>query len=124
MDTNINKLNDVINEIKTTVDGIEGVGVVSPDGLVIVSSFENETLDEEQIAAYTASFLTNSEKTMKYFNKGTPEMLIIKSKEGFIIASSLGEDIGYLVIVTNERVKLGLLMLMMKSLKDKVHDII
>ena len=124
MNTNISKLNEVINEIKTSIEGIEGIGIVSPDGLIIVSSFSNEAVDEEQIAAYTASFLSGSEKTMQYFNKGVPEIFIVKSKEGLVIASSVGENVGYIIIVTNEKVKLGMLMIMMKTLRNKISNIL
>ncbi len=124
METKISRLNEIIQEVKATVEGIEGIGVVSPDGLVIVSSFDNELLDEEKIAAYTASFLSNSEKILSTFNKGPTEMLIIKSQDGFVISTQLSQDMGYLIIVTGKSAKLGLVMIMLKSLKKKIETTI
>jgi len=100
------------------VKGIMGSMVVAPDGMVIASDLAVQTPDEV-LGAMAASVATTIAKSLERMNQGKLHQAMLDATEGKIFISEVG--IGYLVVVTNKDVNVGLVRVEMRGASERLR---
>ncbi len=101
--------------------GLEGVSLVSLDGLPIASVLKSG-MEEDRIAAMSAAILSLGERVSEELAKGALEQITIKGTNGYVILTGVGEN-AVLVTLADNNVKLGLLLIEIKKTQDKLRGI-
>jgi len=112
----------ILLAVQRRIPEIEGLVLVTRDGLPIASSLHNGT-DEDQISAMTAASLSLSERVVIELKRGTMEQVIITGSDGLIIIRNAGEY-AVLVAIVQIKAKLGLVLLDMRRSADKLSELI
>lgn len=107
-------LTEIIQKFVTTTPDIEGVALVTPDGLSLTAVLPT-SMDEERTAAMSAAMLSLGEKIAQELSRGIVERILIEGEKGFSVMVSCGEDAVLLVLAVKEA-KQGLLFLEIKRL--------
>jgi predicted regulator of Ras-like GTPase activity (Roadblock/LC7/MglB family) len=112
----------ILLEVQRRIPDIEGIAVVTRDGLPIASLLHSDN-DEDQISAMTAASLSLSERVVIELKRGIMEQVIITGSDGLIVIRNAGE---YAVLVAIVRIntKLGLVLFDMKRAADKLSGMI
>jgi len=114
---------DEILEVLTQVPGILGCLIVGKDGLVITQSGQIN-LDVDFLGATTADFFTSAEGMMgEKFNQGTLGVMTIEAAEGNFILQSINE-VTFLLVLTHQKVNLGLLRWEIRAAAEKLKDVL
>jgi len=100
--------------------GLEGVIIVSSDGLEMASYFNNDG-DADLISAYTASLLSILQGILKNIGKEGFREMIINSEGGSIAIKDLGDDLS-LVCITPKGYKMGSLVVSLKQFMKEIED--
>ncbi|TFF89222.1 MAG: hypothetical protein EU549_01360 [Promethearchaeota archaeon] len=114
-----NKVKNIIDEFKRSVPYIEGILVVSAEGLTIYSSLKYT--DEEHIAAITATLVSLGINTTRSLNKGDLNSVFVKGADGYILLGEIKQSI-VIAVVTREDVKIGVLLWELKKVKQKLIE--
>lgn len=112
----------VLREVQSRIPDLEGLAVVTRDGLPIASALYTST-DEDRISAMTAASLSLSERVVLELDRGIMEQLIISGSNGLVIVRDAGEH-AVLVGIARVGAKLGLVLLDMKRAAKKLADMI
>ena len=112
----------VLREVQSRIPDLEGLAVVTRDGLPIASALYTST-DEDRISAMTAASLSLSERVVLELDRGVMEQLIISGSNGLVIIRDAGEH-AVLVGIARVGAKLGLVLLDMKRAAKKLADMI
>ena len=112
----------ILLEIQRRIPDIEGVAIVTRDGLSIASLLHSES-DEDQISAMTAASLSLSERVVIELKRGIMEQVIISGSDGLIVIRNAGEY-AVLVAIVHIKAKLGLVLLDMKRASEKLSVLI
>ena len=111
--TSTEKLDNLIlNFIKST-SGVEGVALISPDGLPLATNLP-ESMDEERVAAISAAMLSLAERISKELERGDVERVFVEGDLGYGILTSCGED-AVLLVLASKAAKQGMLLLAIKK---------
>ncbi len=113
---------EVLKKMKSENPDIEALSVVSLDGLPI-SSLLPEEAEEDRIAALSATILSLGERSAEELKKGTLEQAYVKGTDGYVIVQSV-KNIAALMVVTNNKAKLGMVMLSVKKGLQEISQII
>ncbi len=116
------KINDVLHTLMSTNSAIEGVALVTSDGLMI-SSYLSENMDEDRISAMSAALLSLSERAVEELEKGVPEQVTVKGSSGYIVLTAAGEE-AVLTVTTNTSAKLGLLYMDIKKTAKTLKSVL
>lgn len=103
----------LLDESKARIADIEGLLLVTRDGLPIAATELAETTDEDRMSAMTAASLNLAERVVMELAKGNLKELIIKGDKGLVILIQAGEE-AVLTATTSTDAKLGLILLEMK----------
>ncbi len=114
-------LEKVLKDLRAIGD-IEASAIVSRDGLLIAADIP-QNVNAEAFAAMTATMLGAAETASSELGKGIPERVIVESNAGKIIATGAGGK-ALLVVMTNPKATLGLVLLEMSKAKEKIKDIL
>jgi predicted regulator of Ras-like GTPase activity (Roadblock/LC7/MglB family) len=114
-------INEALQSLMASNSSIEGVALVTSDGLMISSKLP-EGMDEDRISAMSAALLSLSERAVEELEKGTPEQVTIKGDKGYIILTSAGEE-AVLTATTTTDAKLGLVYMDIKKAAKKLIEI-
>jgi predicted regulator of Ras-like GTPase activity (Roadblock/LC7/MglB family) len=118
----VGEIEAVLKGVRTRVPDIEGLAVVTRDGLPIASALYTNT-DEDRISAMTAASLSLSERVVFELERGLMEQVIITGSNGLIIIRDAGEH-AVLVAMTRVKAKLGLVLLDIKRAAEKLSGLI
>ena len=116
------QIETILKELLINNSEIKLASVVSVEGLPIVSIIP-KNVDETHISAMTATLLTLGERATSEMKKGYLNEIIVKAKEGYIIVVSAGMN-AVLVITTNNRCKLGLILFECKKACKKISKLL
>jgi Uncharacterized distant relative of homeotic protein bithoraxoid len=117
---NMDRYSQILQElIKNT--GLEGACLVSADGLPI-SSVLKPGMEEDRLAAMSAAILSLGERVAEELAKGTLEQITIKGQNGYVILTGVGTD-AVMVVLANNNVKLGLLLMEIKKTQEKLREL-
>ena len=112
----------ILREVQSRIPDLEGLAVVTRDGLPIASALYSST-DEDRISAMTAASLSLSERVCMELERGIMEQVIITGSNGLIIIRDSGEH-AVLVGIARIDAKLGLVLLDMKTAAKKLAKMI
>ncbi|VEP13575.1 Diacylglyceryl transferase [Hyella patelloides LEGE 07179] len=107
-------LNEIIQKFVTSISGIEGAALVTPDGLSLVSVLPS-SMDEERTAAMSAAILSLGERIGQELVRGLVARIVVEGEKGYSVMVSCGRDAVLLVLASKET-KQGLLFLEIKRL--------
>jgi predicted regulator of Ras-like GTPase activity (Roadblock/LC7/MglB family) len=117
---NMDRYSQILQElIKNT--GLEGVCLVSADGLPI-SSVLKPGMEEDRIAAMSAAILSLGERVAEELAKGALEQITIKGHDGYVILTGVGND-AVMVVLADNNAKLGLLLVEIKKAQEKLREL-
>ena len=112
MAINSQKLGYILTNFVSTTTDVEGVAVVTPDGLPLASSLPGG-MDEERVSAMSAAMLSLGDRIGQELARGGIDRIYVEGEKGFSILTSCGEDAVFLVLA-NKAAKQGVLMLEIK----------
>ncbi len=112
MAINSQKLGYILNNFVAGTADVEGVAIVTPDGLPLASSLPG-SMDEERVSAMSAAMLSLGDRIGKELVRGDIDRIYVEGEEGFSILTSCGEEAVFLVLA-NKSAKQGVLMLEIK----------
>ncbi|MHA1167325.1 MAG: roadblock/LC7 domain-containing protein [Candidatus Hodarchaeales archaeon] len=116
------QIEGLLNNVKMRIPDIQGLVVVTKDGLPIAASIDSR-IDEDRISAMTAASLNLAERVVLELNRGIMSEMIIKGNEGLVIIMDAGEE-AVLTGITHSDAKLGLVLLDMKRASRKLSEMI
>ncbi len=106
------KLRGLLFRLNQAVPEIEASAVVSIDGLMLASALPAGTNDDD-VAAIAATLLGLGDRTVQEFRHGSLQQVFVKGEGGYTVITNTGQD-NVLVVVTDEKAKLGLILLQIK----------
>ena len=115
------RLEGILKNLKSVGD-IDSSAIVSRDGLLIASDISS-SVNAEAFAAMTATMVGAAETAAEELGKGLSERVIVECKEGKIIATGAGKE-SLLVVMTNPKANLGLVLLEMKKASERIREIL
>jgi hypothetical protein len=104
------------------IGNIEGLSIVSKDGLVI-SSLLDERFDGETLAAMVATMGGAAETVVGELKIGMPERIVVESQKGKLIAVEAGEN-AILVVLSSPNAPLGMLFIEAKKTAEKIKKLL
>ncbi len=114
-------LEKVLKDLRSVGD-IEASAIVSRDGLLIAADIP-QNINAEAFAAMTATMLGAAETASSELGKGVPDRVIVESNAGKIVATGAGSK-ALLVVMTNPKATLGLVLFEINKAKEKIKDIL
>ena len=123
IDTRIDSIVQVLEESKERITEIDGLLLVTRDGLPIASTKLANTTDEYRMSAMAAAALNLAERVVEELVKGHLKEMVIKGTEGIIIVIQVGEE-AVLTDTTSSDAKLGLILLELKRSAKTVVDML
>jgi uncharacterized protein len=112
MAINSEKLGYILRNFVASTTDVEGVAIVTPDGLPLASSLPSG-MDEERVSAMSAAMLSLGDRIGKELVRGEIDRIYVEGERGFSILTSCGQDAVFLVLA-NKSAKQGVLMLEIK----------
>lgn len=116
------RIEDLLFKIRIRVPDIQGLVVVTKDGLPVASLLV-DGVDEDRISAMTAGSLSLAERVSSELYRGDLGEMIIKGTKGLVVIMDAGEE-AVLTGITSSEAKLGLVLLEMKRVARKLASII
>lgn len=109
---NVEKLNNVLQNLVSGVPDLQGSAIVTPDGLPLATVLPGG-MDEERVAAMSAAMLSLGERIGGELKRGVIDRIFVQGDNGYGILTSCSED-AVLLVLASESAKQGLLMLEIK----------
>jgi len=119
---NIEKLNLVLQDFVSGTSDVQGVALVTPDGLPLASTLPG-AMDEERVSAMSAAMLSLGERIGKELARGIIERIYVEGDKGYGILISCGED-AVLLVLADQKAKQGMLMLEIKRIVSEIKQIL
>ena len=99
---------------------IEGVSLITSDGLVVASMFRQGEFNEDELGAMSAALTGIAERVVEDFNRGQLEQTIVRGPNGYTVAHGIGED-WVLLLITSPRAKLGMIQFNLKAISETIR---
>ncbi len=115
-------LTSVLSELNGTSADIEASAILSTDGLII-SSLLPSNVNEDHVAAMSASMLSLGERTSRELERGELEQVLIKGDLGYVIMTSAGPD-AVLSVLAKSNARLGLIFLDIKRASEAIKPLL
>ncbi len=109
MSTRSERIQEVLNGVRSSSPEVIGAAVVNQDGFIVASVFPNE-VDEDLVGGMAASLLGVGERIAADLMRSDMEQTYVKSPKGYIIINAIDDDSSLVLLVTREA-KLGLIFL-------------
>ncbi|MCB9734942.1 MAG: roadblock/LC7 domain-containing protein [Deltaproteobacteria bacterium] len=109
MSTRVDKLNNILGNLRASSPNIVGAAIVSIDGFVMASVLPSES-DEDVISAMGAAMLGIGERIARELLRGEMEQLFVRGENGYVVLNAAGKE-AILITLTNGKAKLGLVFL-------------
>ncbi len=106
------KLHTILHRFVTTTPDIQGVALITPDGLPLATSLPT-AMDEERVAAMSAVILSMGERIGLELIRGVVERIYVDGEQGPCVLTNCGEDAVFLVLASKQA-KQGILALEIK----------
>jgi len=116
--TDVGKLQQTLQEARTTIPGVEAAAVVSSEGLTIASALPPD-FDEDRLVAVTAAMLDVGQRTRTELDMGQLEQVYVRSTNGYVVIIPAGND-AVLAVILGKDAKLGLVFLNLKRFADQI----
>ena len=112
----------ILKEAEQSVDGIQGVAVVSTDGLPMASAVETK-MEEAELAALASSMLSIGSTAMDNLKKGELDSIYVKCDRGYILLRYSG-PLAVVLFITEEDARLGPLLHELKRTAARLEDML
>ena len=112
----------ILREAEQSVDGIQGVAVVSTDGLPMASAIETK-MGEAELAALASSMLSIGSTAMDNLRKGELDSIYVKCDKGYILLRYSG-PLAVVLFITEENARLGPLLLELKRTATRLEEML
>jgi len=123
METKAQSLEKILDDLKK-VGGIELSAIVSRQGLLMVSKDSNGNLSNEAFAALTATLYMSAESTVLRLKEQKPRSIIVETTEDkHLITFAAGNNALIVVLVGKDGI-IGLILNELKTVAEKVKQII
>lgn len=119
MPINYSALQAVLQEFVTSVSNVQGASIISPDGLALVSSLP-AGMEEERVSAMSAAMLALGERIGRELARGQIERILVEGEKGYAIVSSCTDD-AVLIVLTDDKAKIGVINLEIKQLIGRLQ---
>ena len=107
-----------LNEFLDVSWEVEAAAVVSPDGLPMASALPPD-VEEDRLAAMSASLLTLGERAAHNLNRGELAQVLVEGERGYVLLMAAGPS-AVLVAVTSHDAKVGLVLFEMKKAVESI----
>ena len=111
-DTKAEQLAGALSEFLRCSPEVEAAAVVSFDGLVMAAALP-DGMDEDRLGAMSAALLSLGEQAASGLGRGLLQQLFVEGDEGFVFLMSC-RDQAVLAAITDEQVKIGLVLYEMR----------
>lgn len=118
----LHEIERILQELQARIPDLEGLAVVSKEGLSIASRLFT-TVDEDRVGAMTAASLSLSDRIVLELERGIMHELVITGTDGLVIIRDAGEH-AVLVGIAKPNAKLGLILLDIKRAAGKLAGLI
>ncbi|MFW9830564.1 MAG: roadblock/LC7 domain-containing protein [Candidatus Thorarchaeota archaeon] len=112
----------ILKEAEQGVDGVQGVAVVSTDGLPMANAFDAK-IGEAELAALASSMLSIGSTAMENLKKGELDSIYVKADKGYILLRYSG-PLAVVIFITEENARLGPLMLELKRTAARLEEML
>ena len=113
----------LLEKSKSRISDIEGLLLVTRDGLPIAATKLSDATDEDRMSAMTAASLNLAERVLEELTKGELLEMIIKGTDGLVIVIQAGAE-AVLTATTIPEAKLGLILLELKRTAKSVTELL
>ena len=117
----LEKVNLGIQELVMNQPTINGIALMSKEGLIIQSALDDS--NEDFVAAAGAILYHLGTSTLECLQKGSTDMVFVKGVNGYIIVSAVSRDIIMLVSTSTSEIQIGTLMFEVKEAIKKFGDL-
>jgi uncharacterized protein len=119
---NASMLQDVLQNFVSGTSDVQGIALVSPDGLALASVLPSE-MDEERTAAMSASMLSLGERIGRELARGNIDRIIVEGEKGYGVLVGCGTD-AVLLVLASSALKPGILFLEIKRIVAKLAPLV
>ena len=120
-ETKKEQLEKILQGLKK-VGGVKGSAVISRDGLMIAHDLLGST-DADTFAAMSAAMQGAAETAVSELKQGDLRQIVIESSKGKMVSIGAGKN-AIVVILTEQDINLGLILLEMGKASGRISDII
>lgn len=113
------RIKQQLNELKAEMPEIEGIAVLTKEGLPIASIFS--TIDPAILSAITATLNNVSEKAMEELQKGLLETVIVQGEQGHLVVQGIGTK-AVIAVLASKSAKPGLIYILVNRVSNKLAD--
>lgn len=113
------RIKQQLNELKAEMPEIEGIAVLTKEGLPIASIFS--TIDPAILSAITATLNNVSEKAMEELQKGLLETVIVQGEQGHLVVQGIGTS-AVIAVLASKSAKPGLIYILVNRVSNKLAD--
>lgn len=117
--TNLNK---VLKNLQSGSPDVEASALITEDGLMIASALPQD-LDETGVAGMSATLLNLGTRAAAELRRGDVQEVIVRGEQGYVVMISAGRGV-LLLLVANERAKLGLIFFDMREAINSIKRIL
>ena len=119
---NISMLQDTLQNFVSSTPDVQGVALISPDGLSLSSVLPSQ-MDEERTAAMSASILSLGERIGGELARGNVERIVVRGEKGYSVLVGCGSE-AVLLVLANSSAKKGLLFLETKRVVNQIIQLL
>ncbi len=116
------RINRILQEFVSNTTHVQGVALVTPDGLPLATTLPTQ-MDDERVSAMSAAMLSLGERISSELSRGNIGRIFIEGEQGFGILTSCGDDAVFLVLASHAA-KQGILMLEIRRTVDALRPLL
>ena len=114
----VEKITEILREVEDDAPEVEGTALVSWEGLLIAGALRSD-FDETMVSATASTLQGLGEQTATEFTKGKLDFVTVTGTGGYVFVTSV-KDTGVLIVITNKRAKIGVVLFAMNKAKKKL----
>lgn len=113
------RIDELLQGLRHSTQGLIGSVVASADGLVIASDL-TQSVDEERFGAMAATILALGERTTEDFDHGQVKRILIEGNHGFMVVMSVNNKSTICTAAQNSA-KLGMVFYQMERTAEAIR---
>ncbi|MCS6959858.1 MAG: roadblock/LC7 domain-containing protein [Pseudanabaenaceae cyanobacterium SKYGB_i_bin29] len=118
----LNKIENTLARFCSNTSNVQGVALVSLDGLTIAAHLPRG-MDDERVSAMSAAMLSLSERIGRELQRGKVERILVEGENGFGILTSCTQE-SVLLVLTDQQARLGLINLELRAIVPELQKYI
>ena len=122
MTNRVDDLNNVLRRLQSGSPDVEASALISDDGLMIASVLPGD-IDETRVGGMSATLLSLGIRAATELGRGNVDEVIVRGEHGYAVMLSAGRGV-LLLILANERAKLGLIFFDMREAINEIKQIL